>query len=392
MGVAPFEVEGGGQRRAHAGIAEDRAARVVDPALHAGRDLVGDRFLADAPVPDRRHVVRRGPVFRRVLRTEVVGTGLERFQRHDVVAIVVVANRVEVVAPHVHGQRGRPVILHAAIGDRAAGLQRLHAIGPAAERRLQRRLREIMTRPIRLREHRQLADDDRQLAVLVALERELHRARPGLRDARHLRVVRPVERMPARLQRVERPDHVLDGHGAAVVKARRRAQREGDPGAIRRRFDRLGHETVLRRRLVGRRHRERVERVADTGCRHALEDERVEVVERADRPERHAPTLGCARIDVPEVRKAGAVLQVPVDGEPVSRMDRRRRARPGGSGGDSQSHGEDNGERSHADDSRGARQPLSPSRRPVSAAKRSSAVTSMSGRGRRINRSTPAAA
>ena len=103
-----------------------------------------------------------------------------------------------------------------------------------------------MTRPIRLREHRQLAHDDRQLAILVALERELHRARTDLLDAGHLRVIRAVERMPARPQRVERPDHVLDGHRAAVVKVRRRAQRERDPLAVRRRFDRLGHETVLR--------------------------------------------------------------------------------------------------------------------------------------------------
>src|SRR5207249_4167160 len=76
--------------------------------------------------------------------------------------------------------------------------------------------------------------------------------------------------------------------------------------------------------------------------------EGVEIVERADRREGHAPALGRARIHVREVGKARAVLEITVNRQPVSRARRRRRTRPGGSGGGGQGHGEDNGERSHA--------------------------------------------
>src|SRR5207247_9996251 len=122
----------------------------------------------------------------------------------------------------------------------------------------------------------------------------------------------------------------------------------GAAGAVGGRFPRLGHEPGLRRRLVRRGGRERVERGGDAGRRHALEDERVEIVERADRGERDAAALRGARIHVVELREAGTVLEIAADRQPVGRGSPGRGAWTGGGGWTAQGPGADGGERSHS--------------------------------------------
>ena len=150
--IRPLEVESVAERLAHPRVREDRAARVEDVALHPRGHLVLDLLLLDEPGGQGGAGVPCRPRLRRVLRTEVVLSGLERLQGHGGVAIVVVADDVEVAAPHPHGQPGAPVVLDAAIDDGAPGLQRLHAVRPAPQRRVKRRILEGARAPVRLRE------------------------------------------------------------------------------------------------------------------------------------------------------------------------------------------------------------------------------------------------
>ena len=133
--VRPFEVEGIGQGLAHPRVLKDRPAQIEAKALHAARQLVGDLLLLDQAGAQGRAVIAGRPILRRILDPRIVLPGLERFERDRRVAIIVVADRIEIIAALVDRQIGAPIIGDPAIGDRAAGIDRLDRIGAAAERR-----------------------------------------------------------------------------------------------------------------------------------------------------------------------------------------------------------------------------------------------------------------
>ena len=316
--VRPFEVERVAERLTYAPVLEDRAPLVEDEGLHPGGDFVLDLFLLDQAPLDRRAGVGRRPVLRDVLLPEVVLAGFERLERHVHVAIVVDADRIEILATDVDGKLRPPVILHAPVRDRAPGIDRLHAVGAVAERWLQRRLLELVFLVVRLRQDRHLADDQRQLAVLALVEDEADLAVPDLLGLRDLLVIAAIERMPLRLQRLEGPDDVVGGDGGAVVEFRLRPERVRDPRPVGGRLDGLGDLAVLGERLVERLDGERVEDLADRRRRVALQDERIQVVERPDRGQLDLPALRRVRVDVLEVLEAGPVLEVAVHRERVA--------------------------------------------------------------------------
>ena len=123
------------------------------------------------------------------------------------------------------------------------------------------------------------------------------------------------------LQRLERPDHVVRGDGAAVMEARLAPEGEGHPRTVRWCLDRLGDQAVLREGLVAGLDGERLEELADPRRGEALEHERVERVEGADGGQPCLTALGRARVRVAEVGEARAVLQVAVHRQPVSDGD-----------------------------------------------------------------------
>ena len=59
--VGPFEIEGVDQRLAQLRVLELLAPRVDEPALRAGRRVVGQHVALDAAVLDRREIVARRP-------------------------------------------------------------------------------------------------------------------------------------------------------------------------------------------------------------------------------------------------------------------------------------------------------------------------------------------
>ena len=112
--VHPLEVHGVVEGHAHPAVLEDGPLGVEHQGLHPLRDLVGDLFLLDVAVAEVGPRVHGGPVLGDVLHVQVVLAGLEGLEGHGLVAVVVVAQPVEVVLPLVHRQVQPPVVLHAA--------------------------------------------------------------------------------------------------------------------------------------------------------------------------------------------------------------------------------------------------------------------------------------
>ena len=246
--VGPGEVEHRGDRLAHAAVLEDVAPDVEGEALHAGRQLVRDLSLLDAAVLHRRDVVGGRPVARDVLLADVDLAGLEGLELHGDVAIVLVAHDLEIVAAAIHPEVLGPPVVDPAVGDGAADVEGIDLVGAAAERDLERHLLEVARRPPFGRQHRKLADDQRQLLVGVVAEGEQHLAVAGLLGLQHVMVVEGVVGRALGLQGVEGEDHVLDGDRRAVVEPGLRPEREGDPRAVVGPFDGLGDQAVLGRR------------------------------------------------------------------------------------------------------------------------------------------------
>ena len=180
---------------------------------------MGQLLDGDPAVFHCREVVACRPPRGRAFQAQVVFARAERLHHHFVVAVVVVADAVEVIQPPVDWQVPPPVVGITAVDDAAARIDALDRVGAAAERRRERRLLEGHRRVIGLRDDRHEPEDQRQLAVRrLGVEDEAHRARIGPFDLPHLVVIEPVVGPALLLQRLPREDHVVDRDRAAVVE------------------------------------------------------------------------------------------------------------------------------------------------------------------------------
>src|SRR5262249_18010021 len=220
-------------------VLEFRPANIEGESLHhAG---IADReFLEqDAFVGHRREIVSRRPVLGAVLVSPIDGVGLERFEGDGGVAEVKELQLVEIVDSDIDVQIARPMILHAFVDDAAAGGKILDAIGPAAERRLERGLADIAlfavgigSFPPMLWQDGKLTDDLRQFAIAWRVEHEGDLVVAGffrLGDVpvigRKLWTVLP--------ERIERKNHVLRPDRLPVPPFALPPQPGGDRGGIR---------------------------------------------------------------------------------------------------------------------------------------------------------------
>ena len=162
--VGPFEVEGVDQRLAQAAVLELVAPRVDEPALRAGRRIVGQHVALDAAVLEGRKIVARRPGARGELLAEQIVLGGEAFEADVAVAVIFVTHRVEIVLSARHRQIGAPPVLHALEFDETADLEAADLVGAAAERNIQRRLVERLLGVIGAREDRQAGDEQRHVA------------------------------------------------------------------------------------------------------------------------------------------------------------------------------------------------------------------------------------
>src|SRR5690606_30081897 len=101
--VQPFEVERISERFAHGGILKFLAPEIEGVTLHTGGALIVDLLADDKPFADRGEVIAGCPVLGAVLRAIVIFTGGERLEPDRRVAIEIIADGVEIIAPFIDG-------------------------------------------------------------------------------------------------------------------------------------------------------------------------------------------------------------------------------------------------------------------------------------------------
>src|SRR6185312_12286130 len=114
---------------AHARVLELAAARIDEPALRARWRVVRQDFLFDAAILDRREIVARRPGARGELLAEQIGLGSETLEANVAVAVIFIAQRVEVVLSDVYGQGSAPPVLDAVVFDIAPSLEAADLVG-----------------------------------------------------------------------------------------------------------------------------------------------------------------------------------------------------------------------------------------------------------------------
>jgi len=167
-----------------------------------------------------------------------------------------------------------------------------------------------------LGQHRQVADDGRQLAIALDREVEGHLALAGPLGPGHVLVIEGVVGGDL-LDGLEGEDDVLGRDRPAVVEAGAGAQADRGRAEVGRIGHPFGDKAVGGAGLVGAlRHQSVVDQAeADGGA--ALDRELVERVEAAQRPAAHAAALGSVGIDPVEMLEVGPELGCADEGKGV---------------------------------------------------------------------------
>src|SRR4029453_5218186 len=153
--VGPFEVECIDEGLPQTLILQFFPSRIEEPALRARRRIVGDDVTLDAALADRREVVARCPGARGEFLPEQITSGSEPLEGNFAIAVIFVAQDIEIVLPTPDRQVGPPPVFHSLVLDMAAGLETSDLVRAAAERHLERGLIESTGSIIAVREDRQ---------------------------------------------------------------------------------------------------------------------------------------------------------------------------------------------------------------------------------------------
>ncbi len=315
------EIESAAQVRALELVAPDVEGEGLHDADVADGELVEHHLL----LARRREIVGRGPVLGAVLAPPVDLVALERLQRDGGIAVVLVADGLEIVGADHHVEVLAPIIGDALVDDGAAGREVLQPVRAGTERRLQRRLRHVALAalgvgafPPVLGQDRQLADDLRQLAIAGAVEVEGDLALAGLLGLLHVAEIGGVERGVLG-EALERPDHIFRRHRLAVLPARDGAQAVGDRRAVGRIGDGFRQQTVVGGNLVERRGGQAFGDEPQPARQRAFDagNDLVEVVEGAEGALPQSAADRRLRVDVVEMLEAGGVFRLAEERQPV---------------------------------------------------------------------------
>src|SRR6516165_2959484 len=126
--------------------------------------MVGDDIALDEPFSDGWNVVAGGPYQRDQLLAEQIALAREALEGGITIAIVFVADDVEIVLPACDRQVSTPPIFDPLVFDGVARLKSPDLVRAAAERRIQRALLEGAPGIIGTRENRQPGDEQWQVA------------------------------------------------------------------------------------------------------------------------------------------------------------------------------------------------------------------------------------
>jgi hypothetical protein len=261
------------------------------------------------------------PATRAVFRAHVLEPALDEGLPLGVLVLDVdVAAAVEVLAPDIHRQILRPVILDARPDDFGPRLETGDAVGAGAERRFERRLGHVARLaagvgpfPPVPRQHRHVAEDQRKLAIPGLVEGEQHLMLADRLCLGHVREV-AIEEGADLLQHAEGPDDVLRRDGLSVVPARGWIQAVSGRGIVVRIPEGFGDERMAGARLVDRLVHQRVPQntagLSEAGGWGAANDEGIEGIEGAGGDAVQRPALGRVRIDVVVALEAPGIYRL----------------------------------------------------------------------------------
>src|SRR5262249_45540596 len=151
------EIEGVVQSLAQPRTGEFGAQQVEAPALPAGGQVIRNLLALHAAVADGRKIIAGGPGARGEFFAEQVALGLESLEADVAVAIILVANDVEIVLPDVDRQVRAPPVCHPLILGIATRFQAADPVWSGAQRSIERRLIELLRRVVGARDDRQPA-------------------------------------------------------------------------------------------------------------------------------------------------------------------------------------------------------------------------------------------
>ncbi len=198
--VGPLEIEGVGERSAHARVLEDLTAGVEYKPLHAGWQLVRNRFLLEPTIAYGRHVVVKRPCLGLVFGAKVDLTGLQGLTDDCIITIEVDTDLVKVILAFVDRQAITPVVLDPLLNDEPSCFEASDPIRSTRQRRFQRRLLELPMFPVVLRQNWQLTHNQRKLAVAFFAKGELDAPFADLFGADNALIVEAVVRLTLGLQ------------------------------------------------------------------------------------------------------------------------------------------------------------------------------------------------
>ncbi len=261
-------------------------------------------------------LIALGPALGLVLDDGIELARLEGFELGGLVLVQAIDHPVEVEGTAPHRQVLAPIRRVALEGDAAPGIVALDQVGPAGHRILEGQLVERYRGGPFLREHRQGADNQRQLDIAL-LEIEPHRARVHHRDGLHIRAHAAVAGAGCLAhQHVVGVLDVAGQHRIAVAEARLRPDVEGNGQFVRR------HGHVFRQQAIGaggfiaagNQQRLEHQRVHARGG-GTLERERIELVEAGAAVrvrERQRAAARRVRVGVVEMGEVGGILEAAV--------------------------------------------------------------------------------
>src|SRR5262249_24531581 len=152
--IGPFEIKCIDECLPQALVLEFLPSRVEEPPLRARGRIVRNNLALDATIAEGWKIVACRPNASREFLPEQVASGSETLEGNFAIAVIFVAQDIEIVLPACDRQVGTPPVFPSLVLDVAAGLETSDLVRAAAERHLERRLLERALRVIGTRKNR----------------------------------------------------------------------------------------------------------------------------------------------------------------------------------------------------------------------------------------------
>src|SRR5215475_4366108 len=216
--VGPFEIESIDEGLPQTLILQFFPSRIEEPTLRARRGIVWNDIALDAPLANRREVVARCPGARGEFLPEQIASGSKSLEGNFTIAVIFVAQDIEIVLPTPDRQVGTPPVFHSLVFDVAPGLETSDLVRAAAERYLERGLVEPTGSIIAAREDRERSHEQRHVASSMGRETYHHGRVIGRFRVDEVAQQLLGDRVALVLEDFQREGDVVGGDRATIVE------------------------------------------------------------------------------------------------------------------------------------------------------------------------------